>query len=96
MSGHVYARGQLCGHVCTLKRTQCWYAIEIDIWGAGLDWALGSEGEGGVLGDPVCIIFGHSCAIYIQLPSCASIPRSSLESLAALISLPFLPQCLSS
>lgn len=45
--------------MCVLKRAPCWYAIEVDVWRAGFDWALGLGGEEGILRDPVHVIFGH-------------------------------------
>lgn len=54
----MYVRGRLSGHVCV-----CWYAVEIDVLGAGFDGALGLGEEGGILGDPIYVIFGHSLSV---------------------------------
>lgn len=46
--------------MCVPKRVQRWCDIDIDVWGAGFDWALSSGGEEGILGEPVYIILGYS------------------------------------
>lgn len=75
--------------MCVLKRTHCWYAVEINGWGAGLDGALGLGREEGALGDPVYIIFRP---FYSTFPT---VLRVLPESLVVLIPLPSLPQFLS-